>query len=74
MVLVRFHFLSDMGPALSGSNCGFQRSDVPRLRGADAIPGSHPAPHRAPVSHGGAPVFGSLSGGSHHHCGARITG
>lgn len=74
MKVINFHFPSDMGSTLSGSNCGFQRSNVQRLRGADTLPGSNTAPHCAPVSHGGAPVFGPLSGSSHYHCRARITG
>lgn len=74
MKMTCFHFSSDLGSALSGSNCGFQWSDVQRLRGADTIPGTYLAPHCAPIPHGGAPVFGPLSWSAHYHCRAGITG
>lgn len=45
------HLLSDMGPTLSGADCGFQWSHVQRLRRAHPVPRAHPAPHCASISH-----------------------
>lgn len=66
--------LTDLGPALLGSDSGLERAHVPGLCGAHPVPGADAAADGAPLPHGGAPVPGPLPGGPHHHRGSRAAG
>jgi hypothetical protein len=67
-------FIVDVVSSFTRPDSGFQRPNVPWVRGAHVVPGTHLAADSSTFTHRSSPVPGQMLGGDHNYCWTRAAG